>query len=73
MEDNKVVKVAAYVIIGTIVAPIVINAAVLVANGIYCGIGNGINKIKFNRKIKKGLEDGSIIELDGEFYEVKMD
>jgi hypothetical protein len=25
----------------------------------------------FNRKIKKGLKDGSIVEINGEFYEVE--
>lgn len=67
MDDNKIVRIAAYGFIGVVVAPVVIGVA-------FQGIGlvaNGINKIAYNMKIKKGLKDGSIVECDGEYYEVK--
>lgn len=33
----------------------------------------GVEKVKFNKKIKKGLKDGSICEIDGNYYEVKIE
>ena len=69
MNDNKIVKIAAYGFVGLVVAPIIINGGIAVIN---LGIA-GINKISYNRKIKKGLEDGSIVEIDGKYYEVKVD
>lgn len=69
MDDNKIVKIAAYGFVGLVVAPIIINGGIAVIN---LGIA-GINKIAYNRKIKKGLEDGSIVEIDGKYYEVKVD
>ena len=69
MDDNKIVKIAAYGFVGLVVVPIIINGGIEVIN---LGIA-GINKISYNRKIKKGLEDGSIVEIDGKYYEVKVD
>ena len=50
MDDNKIIKIAAYGFIGLGLAPIVINGVIA---GINLGIA-GINKISYNRKIKKG-------------------
>lgn len=69
MDDNKIIKIAAYGFVGLVVAPIVINGVIA---GINLGIA-GINKISYDRKIKKGLKDGSIVEIDGQYYEVKTD
>ena len=69
MDDNKIVKIAAYGFVALVVAPIVISGGIAVIN---LGIA-GINKIAYDRKIKKGLEDGSIVEIDGRYYEVKVE
>ena len=69
MDDNKIVKIAAYGFVALVVAPIVINGGIAVIN---LGIA-GINKIAYDRKIKKGLKDGSIVEIDGRYYEVKVE
>lgn len=64
MENNKIVKMAAILII----APIVIGAVVGIINLGIMGV-NGIKTANYNRKIKKGLKDGSIVEIDGKYYE----
>ena len=69
MDDNKIVKLAAYGFVGLVVAPIVINGGISVINL----TSTGINTLLYNRKIKKGLKDGSIVEVNGQYYEVKID
>lgn len=69
MDDNKIVKIAAYGFVGLVVAPIVINGFTSVINL----TSTGINTLLYNRKIKKGLKDGSIVEVNGQYYEVKID
>ena len=31
----------------------------------------GVATIKYKRRIKQGLKDGSVVEIDGKYYEVK--
>lgn len=66
MEDDKIIKTAAVIIIASVAIPVVIGAVSVIGTVGY----NTINKIKFNRKIKNGLTNGSIIEVDGQYYEV---
>lgn len=67
--NDKIIKIAAVGFVGLVVVPTVIGAGIsLVSLTI-----NGINKLRFNRKIKKGLEDGSIVEIDGKYYTVVED
>ena len=49
MDDNKIVKIAAYGFVGLVVAPIAINGGIAVIN---LGIAV-INKISYNGKIKR--------------------
>ena len=72
MEDNKIINLAAAGVVALVVAPIVIGVAVSVIGYAAVGVGNVINKVKFNKQIKKGLKDGSIIENDGEYYGVEI-
>lgn len=69
MEDNKLMKVAAAGFIGLVVFPAVVGAGCKL---IGC-VANGVNSLAFKRKIKKGLKEGSIVEIDGNYYEVDMD
>lgn len=67
-KETDVVKMAAYVVLGVVFIPIIVNTGKGLING---GI-NLVNQMKHKRKIKKGLKNGSIIEVDGQYYEVKV-
>lgn len=67
MENDRIVKIAAWVIVGSVVVPIVIGAAALTGTAII----NGLNKARFKKRIKQGLKDGSIVEIDGQYYDVE--
>jgi len=65
-NDNELITLAAIIIL----VPVVVSAGIGIIN---LGI-NGVNKIrqmKHYNKIKKGLKDGSIVEIDGQYYEVQ--
>lgn len=72
MNDEKIIKLAAVGFLGLVVAPMVIGGAITVIGAAATGIGNLVNTIKFNKKIKKGLKEGSITEIDGKYYEVEQ-
>ena len=73
MEDNKIVKIAAAGFVGLVMVPIVWNATTSLVGSAAAGVGNFINKKKYNREIKKGLEDGSIVEFEGEYYKITVE
>ena len=73
MKDEKIITLVAVTIIGVILVPIVIGTIGNLIGVIYTGVGNAIIKSRFNKEIKKGLKDGSIVEIDGQFYEVKQE
>lgn len=54
---NTALRVAAIVMA---VAPLVIYV-----------VDWGVATIKYKRRIKQGLKDGSVVEIDGKYYEVK--
>lgn len=72
MEDNKIVKIAAVGFLALVVAPVVIGGSINVMGAAANKIINVNNKMKYNRKIKKGLKDGSIVEINGEYFEVEI-
>lgn len=64
--ESKLVKIAVVGFVGLVVVPTLISGGLkLIAIG-----ANGIEQIIHLRKIKKGLKDGSIIEVDGKYYQV---
>ena len=67
MENDKIIKIAATGFVVLVVIPSVLNAG----TNVLTATVNGISKIKYNHKIKKGLKDGSIVEIDGRYYEVQ--
>jgi hypothetical protein len=73
MKDDKVVDNVIFAAAVVILAPIVIGGVITLGSCVYAGVANTINKVKYNKKIKKGLKDGSIIEIDGEYYEAKVE
>lgn len=69
MENSKVVKIAAWIIIGSIVVPAIIGTAATVINATV----NGVNKARFKKKMKDGIKEGKIIEINGEYYNVGVE
>ena len=70
MNDKVIMKLAAYGFVGLVVVPAV---AGMVINGIVVPVANCINHLAYKAKIKKGLKDGSIVEIDGQYYAVTVD
>lgn len=68
-NNDKAVTLAANLIIYSILAPIAIGGVVTIVKL----TAKGISTISYKRKIKKGLKNGSIVEIDGEYYEVKTE
>jgi len=73
MKNDKLLTVAVITVVGVILVPIVINTSINLINVVACGVGNAINKAKFNKQIKQGLKDGSIVEINGEYYKVEKE
>lgn len=67
MENDKVIKVAAWIIIGSIVVPVIIGGATALISATV----NGVNKARFKKKMKDGIKEGKIVEIDGKYYEVE--
>jgi len=65
-KDNDLVTLAAIVIL----VPVVIGIGISVINLGIMGI-NGIKQARFNKKMEKGIKDGSIVVIDGQYYEVQ--
>lgn len=72
MKNNEIVETAEVIIIACIVAPVVIGVACKVIWNTYAVSANFINTIKFRHKMKKGLENGSITQFEGKFYEAVL-
>ncbi len=70
MENDKLVGTIILAVGIVILAPIVINGVIAVGNATCTLVATGIDSIKYHQKIKKGLKDGSIVKIDGHYYEV---
>lgn len=66
MKDDKLLKVAA----GIVLVPIALGIVGSAIRGAILGSVSLVERIQYKRKIKKGLKDGSIVEIDGQYYEV---
>lgn len=73
MKNNKIIELAAIGFIGVVLVPIVVNTTLNVIGYTSLGVRNLIQNVKYKKKIKDGLKDGSIVEIDGQFYEVKVE
>ena len=73
MKKNDIIKIAAIGFIGVVLVPIVIGAGINLINLTVVGTTNVVNKVRHSKKIKKGLKDGSIVEIDGQYYEVNVE
>jgi hypothetical protein len=65
MKNEKILAVIGLGLIGVIL----INVSIGLIRTGCIGVRNLSETIKFNKEIKKGLKDGSIIEIDGKYYE----
>lgn len=72
MNDKTIIKVAAIGFIGLVIVPYVIGVGINVIGNSVVGISNLVQKAKYNKKIKDGLKDGSIVEIDGQYYEIQL-
>ena len=70
MKDQELANQIIITIGVLILAPIIIGAVANIGIGIYNGVAGTIVRVKYNKKIKKGIKDGSIVEVDGIYYEV---
>lgn len=66
--DEKLIKTVVTVAGLVIVVPIVVRGLVFVGAVSYAGIKGVIDQVKFNKQIKQGLKDGSIVEIDGKYW-----
>ena len=69
MDDKRITKLAAYGFVGLVVAPIVVSTGFRLIGA----AANDIGKLAWKHKIKKGLKNGSIVEIDGEYYEATIE
>lgn len=65
MKQNKIVEVAAIIVIGMVAIPVVSSIGKVIVGG--------VKTHQYNRKIKKGLKEGTIVEINGLYYEVRIE
>lgn len=68
MNKNIFIKFAASAFIGMMIVPAAIGASV----GLIADVANGVVKLVRKAKHKK-IKNGSIIEIDGDYYVVHID
>lgn len=72
-KETTALEWAGLAFVVLVAGPVILNGVAAMAELTFTGVSNGINKMMYNRKIKKGLKDGSIVEIDGRYYEVVME
>ena len=70
MERNNLTDTVIGIAIGVVLIPIMVNGLITCTQLTVCVIKNKIEERKWKKEMKKGLEDGSIIQLGGEYYKV---
>lgn len=71
MKNDELLKLGAVTVVGVILVPIVVNTGISVINVTTSFVQYLGNKHAYNKKIKKGLKDGSIVLIDGKYYEIE--
>ena len=72
MNNEKLVETAVRAAVLIIVVPIVVKGLVFVGAVGYAGVKGVVEQVKFNKKMKQGIKDGSIVKIDGQYYEVEI-
>lgn len=57
---------------GVILVPVVVQGFWIAASFTFGITKSLIDEIKYHKKIKNGLKDGSIVEINGKYYEVEI-
>ena len=72
-KKSSIAEIAGALFICIFIIPIIVGYIVkgLIWLSLVCA--NLIEKIKHKRKIKKGMKNGSIIKVNGDYYEVNVD
>lgn len=65
--ENKDIATA---VLKVLAAVIIVRVSIITAGKLIVVASNGLEKMKFKKQIKKGLEEGRIVEIDGKYYEV---
>lgn len=68
MNKKELVNLTVATVVGLVVIPGVARAAY---NNIVVPTVNGIGKLVYKAKMKKGVKEGRIIEYNGNYYEVE--
>ena len=67
MDNNdKIIRLAVVGVIGLVAGKKIVNGTWTVIGKTAIGINNLVEKRRFNKKIKKGLKDGSMVKVDGQ-------
>lgn len=69
-KDLDVVDIILLVIGCILIVPVLVQLVIFGVSCIYGSIANLYNRIEFRNRMKKGLKDGTIVQVDGQFYEV---
>lgn len=71
MDNNKIIKLAAAGFVGLVWIPMVTKGIMVGGAHMVEAIDKMQATIRYKRKIRKGLKDGSVIEIDGQYFEVQ--
>lgn len=72
MDDTKIL-VGVLTTVGILmILPVAVGGVTLAAKATTEGVCKIVDKISYKRKIKKGLKNGTVIEIDGQYYEIEI-
>jgi len=72
MSSSKLFGIIIIAFVGILLAPWVIDILIIGVTTIFMGIIYLWNKLTYTGKIKKGLKNGTIVEIDGKYYTVEI-
>lgn len=70
-KKNSVLETIGIIFMVIFIVPLIIRWFIYGVSVLIDFVSTWINTIKRKRKIKKGMKDGSIVKIDGEYYEVE--
>jgi hypothetical protein len=69
-EDRDMFSIILWIVGCILIVPVLVQGIVFAISCVYGSIANLYNKIEFRNRMKKGIKDGTIVQVDGQFYEV---
>lgn len=70
-KKNSVLETIGIIFMVIFIVPLIIRWFIYGVSVLIDFVSTWINTIKRKRKIKKGMKNGSIVKIDGEYYEVE--